>query len=367
MKKEILTIMSAFICFSSFSCNDKDVSSNKNEIAFAFLGGSCYGNGMIHSSDPVRYIDFNTMESSVLCAKPNCEHKTSECVAKLVGDCPIMYNDYLYYFTSTQGVEETGNGKREYKINSKLCRVSLDSSESEDIAYFTDCKPRDYDGWMIINNTVWFTGDNMNPTPDEYGNIATSNQGGEHYICSIDLESKEYVNYGSVYDGDKEYEEASCTSSAQIRGYYNSKIMIRYEFAKSSETRGQDFRQRFTELMFEFDPQTKELKERDLQMPSYVDEDTYVYTDFDKNKTYVIDNSKTYEVTCDTGLDSFAVNNKLFVTDEDKWYDLTDLSEHSMGEYADYGVVAFYDNSYILSDGNMKFVKLTEEELLALK
>ena len=48
-----------------------------------------------------------------------------------------------------------------------------------------------------------------------------------------------------------------------------------------------------------------------------------------------------------------------------RWFDVTDMSEHSMGEYKGYDVIAVYDNSYILRLGN-KTVKLTEEELLAL-
>ncbi len=59
------------------------------------------------------------------------------------------------------------------------------------------------------------------------------------------------------------------------------------------------------------------------------------------------------------------INNKLFNFHEQSWYDLSDMSEHIMGEYGDYHVVDYYDKdkSYILTDYNGKIVKLTEEEL----
>ena len=91
--KKICIMLFILISLSLCSCSDKKKSSinAENGIVFAYLGGSCYDNGMIYGSDPMRFVDFDTMESSVLCAKPNCNHKGSECVAKLVGDCPIMY------------------------------------------------------------------------------------------------------------------------------------------------------------------------------------------------------------------------------------------------------------------------------------
>lgn len=349
-------------------CGAAKQEQEKKEPIYASMGCSVYENGMIYSRDPIMYMDFDTMEHSVLCAKPNCNHTTLECVAKLVGDSPIIYNDYLYYFSSSQKVEETGNGEREYVIRSKLCRVSLDSSESEDLVSFSDCVPRDYDGWLIIDDTVWFTGDDMNPTPDEYGNINAGNAGGTHFICSIDLKAKKYTNYGSVYDGDKEFEGASNTSSAQIKGLYDSKIMIRYEFAKEPVPiildEDFDYKTLFTELMFEFDPVTKELAPSDLKEPSYVDEDTYVYSD--NGKTFIIDKGTEYVLDEETDTATYFVNGKLFDSYNDRWFDISDMSEHSLGEYSYYGARKYYDNCYILSGGNA-VVKLTEEELLALE
>ncbi|MCM1219641.1 MAG: hypothetical protein NC548_34610, partial [Lachnospiraceae bacterium] len=360
-----------------YSCNDKkSISSSERRTHYATLSNNVYNNGMLYfesDKDIISYLDFKTMESTVMCSKPNCNHKNNECIGKSIGDCPIIYDNYIYFFKSSQQIEEIGNGERELKINSKLCRASIDTSAIEDIVEFYDCVPRDYDGWLINDNIVWFTADDMNPVSDEYGNITYGNQGGTHFICSIDIDKKEYKNYGSVYDGDKEYEAASYSSSAQIKGIYDSKIMIRYEYAKkepsfenSTLQQGEVFNHRsiLEELMFEFDIANKELLPVSLVEPAYVDEDTYVYTD--SGTSYVITNGNNYEFKCDEMLSLLFINGKLFDYLHGKWFDTVDKTEHSMGEYSDWTVYAYYDECYIIGKNNKEFRKLTEQELYSL-
>lgn len=375
MKKIIICILgmlSLFLC----SCKDKNKvninETNSKNYLYVGYGKDIYDNGLIYGEKPAIYVDYETMESTVLCSRPNCTHTTSECVGNNVGDCPMLYNGYLYYFSWSDKVKELGNGKREYLINSKLNRASLDNSEIETVAEFTDCAPREYDGYLLIDDVIYFTGDNMNPSEDGHGNITTSNQGGIHYFCSIDLKTGKYTNYGSIYDGDKQYDEASHSSSAQIRGYYNSKIIINYEYypipvdpSKLHEMDEFEFRSNFVHITFEFNPVTKEMKESDLPTASYVDENIYVYADIKTNKSYVITPDKTYEFDCDTYYSASVINNKLFNQNEQEWYDLNDMLRHGMGEYGGYKVVSYYKDSYILFNGK-KAVKLTEEELLAL-
>lgn len=126
-----------------------------------------------------------------------------------------------------------------------------------------------------------------------------------------------------------------------------------------------DSRELFTVLNFEFDPDTKTLKESELSPPSYMDDDTYAYSNYPENSSVVIDKGKTYNldgVDVDTFGRSF--NGKLFMYD--CWYDITDGSKHSLGEYANWKVLTMYDDCYVLKSDTNKFAKLTEEELLAL-
>ncbi|MBO5163729.1 MAG: hypothetical protein J6B75_04710 [Ruminococcus sp.] len=372
MKKIIL--IAVMILMFVTGCGAETSPSNSNnsngvEAKCVALGSNFYDDGCIFGKDPAVYIDYKTMEKTVLCAKPNCTHQTSECVGKIVGECPLMYNDYLYFFRTNDGIKENGNGEREYYINSKLCRASMDSSEVEEIAGFTGYYPNDYNGYILYDNTIYFIGTDMNATPDGYGNIITSNVGGVFYLCSIDLDTKEYTNYGSIYDGDRQNEIALHTSNAVIAGYYDSKLYIDYSFGIEEVPIDRiaeiDIRDYFKQLNFEFDFKTKELVESELPEPSYLDSDTYIYSDRENKKSIVLDKGQRYELNCDTQRNASFVNNKVFVPYEKKWYDLTDMSEHSMGEYSNYYVPKYIDNCYIFALGN-KIEKLTEEELLAL-
>lgn len=322
--------------------------------------GIIYGNG----DNPKMYMDFNSMESTVLCARPNCTHTTSECIAKQIGKTPIIYNDYIYFFDVKDGVKEESDGRTFY-IDSKLKRVSLATSEIDVISEFTDCEPREYDGGVIFDGTLYFCGDDMNPTADDYGGISYANGGGTHYLCSIDLDSGEYTNYGSIYDEDKNYESANHTSTAHITGYYNSKIYIQYSFMKEyNENTEIDTRDKFTFLNFEFDPKTKTLILSELPTASFMNNNTYVCSNYPDNSTTVFWGDKKYIVNgADAKFIGKFFNGKLFIYDH--WYDVTSGTLHSLGD--DKKFVTMYNDCYIISNqAGTKYEKLTENELLSL-
>lgn len=328
-----------------------------------------YETGFITGTETQMYLDFESMEKTVLCAKPNCTHQSIECTARIIGETPIIFNDYIYFFDKKSGVNETADG-REFYIDTKLKRISLTTSEIEEVAKFTDCSPNEGGGCIISGNMLYFCGDDLNPVADDFGNICSSNAGGKHFICSINLKTGEYTNCGSIYDGDKQFEEAANSSTAKIIGCYNSKIYIEYSFMKekisNEEIESQDPREYFTVLNFEFDTAAQTVSESKLLPPSYMDSDTYVYSNYPENSSTVIDKGETYTIDgVDVGLFGRVFNGKLFMYDG--WYDITDGSEHSLGEYENWEVLTVYDNCYVLiSENRNDYVKLTEEELLAL-
>ena len=385
MKNKIL-FATVIVAFLTSGCGGNDVTSKGNiqsdsdftsthsddsvhnciDAQYIDSGENIYDNGMIYGSDaPKTYLDFETMEKTVLCALPNCNHSTSECIAAKIGRTPIIFNDYIYYFDVKDGVKENSDG-REFYIDSQLKRVSLTNSEIEDIVQFTDCEPREYGGCVILDGILYFCGDDMNPTKDEYGGISYANGGGTHFLCSIDLNTGEYVNYGSIYDEDKQYESSAQTSTAHVIGYYNSKIYIQYSFMKEYiDDPNIETREKFTILNFEFDPLTGNLSQSELLSGSFMNGNTYVCSNYPDNSSTVIDGDQKYTIN---GADAKFVgkyfDKKLFVYD--RWYDVTDKSLHLLGE--DRKFVTMYENFYIISNqSGTRYEKLTEEELLALK
>lgn len=376
--KKIISLFLIIVNVSAFtSCKDDSSSSLKvntenkssEDIIYVKTSNNVYSNGAINNTTPHSYLDFNSMNNTILCSKPNCNHQTSECISQAVGETPIIYNDYIYFFSSTNGVKEESEN-RSFYIHSSLKRCSLDSSEIETITEFNDCVPREYDGCAIVNGVLYFCGDDMNPTEDEYGNILSSNLGGKHFLCGIDLSNGKYTNFGSIYD-DSQYSSADSSSSAKIAGYYDSKIYLEYSFLKDDipqEAYNDIFEPRdyFTILNFSYDIDSNQITESNLPSAAFMTEECYVYSNYPENSSTVIDNGKEYTIDgLDVNIYGKYYNGKVFMYDA--WYDVNDSSKHSLGEYEGWNILSYYDDSYIFANNSFsKFVKLTEEELLAL-
>lgn len=374
MKKNTIIILTLILITTLTGCfkDSKKTKSEDNTIQFISSTASYYKNGAAFSdyynNQPTMFLDFDTMKTSPLCAKPNCNHITSECLSNTVGTTPVFYNDYIYYFTSNYGTKETPDGP-EFYINSKLMKASLETSATEVVCEFHDCVPPEHElvNFVRYKNELYFVGDDYNPKKDESGLFFYTNVGGNHFLCSINLDTGEYTNFGSIYDGDKEYEAAAYSSNSFITGVYNNKMYLAYNFVKDNDKlqSGGDFET--THLNFEFDFETKTWKESELPYSRFMNNDSYIYYDFENKSINIIYKDKEMRFPLEFEIVVYSeFNGKLFMPTVGKWYDLSDCSEHSMGEYEGYNVIAYHDNSYILLYRGLT-AKITEEELLALE
>ena len=367
----MITIFTLTGCQKSFISENKlnvaENKSNSKNISMQYIENNSdfYKNGVIFGREKAMFLDFDTMEKAPLCTIPNCTHKNSNCLANMVGENPVIYNENIYYFNSIAGVNVTSDGKQEFYINSKLMKATLNSSEIETVVSFTECMPNTPSYYVLKENELFFTGNDMCPTEDEYGVINYSTVGGTHFLCSINLDTGKYTNYGSIYDEDKKYKMADSSSGANITGIYDNKMYIQYVFMKENpKDLGISPEENWTHVNFEFDFSTKKFTKSSLPYAVYMDNDTYVYLDNETDTTVVIDNNEKYIVPHYDFTSSSAkvIKNKIFFSDS--WYDLTDLSEHTYGEFDGYEVIAYYDNNYILLNDELT-AKISEEELLA--
>lgn len=369
MKRKVLSIVliPAMLAGCAKKNSESEQKSNTEPI-FIGINADYYGNGVIIGSDKATYLDFETMEKASLCAMPNCTHDKATCLAQMVGGTPVFYKDYVYFFSSNNGaVRETPDG-REFYIDSQLIRASLDSSETEVVCEFTDCAPEYLPDTVLYGSELYFIGDDLNPIFDDFGVGSWSNVGGNHFLCSIDLDTGEYTNYGSITDEDKQYEFSQNSSGANITGVYKNTMYIGYGFIKEEPDEfGSVDDVHFTFLSFEFDFETKTWKKSELPFSRYMNNETYTYYDQEAEELHVLHEKGELVISGvggSTQLTEF--NNKLFIPEYGIWYDLSDGSEHSMGKYKDYIAVGYYDECYILSKGG-RTAKITEEELLALE
>ena len=381
MKKRVLSVILSAVMLTASGCSDKKENTKTDkEVSPIFMAYNSvhYNNGVVFGRDTATFLDFETMEKAPLCAVPNCTHDNSSCLAEIVGRIPVFYKDYIYYFTSNNGDVRTTPEGYEFFIESKLMRASLESSETEVVCEFTDCAPtppsQGYPGYVLYGNELYFTGDDLCPTGDKNTGYGWGTSGGYHYLCSINLDTGEYTNHGSIYDGDKQYEAAQYSSGGDISGVYKDTMYIDYAFMKEIPPDDAETKLRalnFTYMNFEFDFETKTWKESPLPYSRYMNNDTYTYYDRDAKQLHVIHDKGELIIDSENEITTLSeFGGKLFIPDtinseNGKWYDLSDNSEHSMGKYSGYEAVGYHDGCYILIKGGRN-VKLTEEELFAL-
>ncbi len=375
MLRKILSLcLSCAIVLCMASCHNKKSENESTGIRFIKENTIEYNNGCVFGSNPAMFLDFETLDTSPICAVPNCSHSNLDCLAKQIGNTPVFYNKYIYFIESNNGeILETEDGNKFY-IESKLKKASLDSSEIEVVCEFNDCAPEQGAIGLVLNdNELYFTADNLNPNKSEYGGYSWGNSGGVHFLCSINLDTGEYTNYGSIYDGDKQYDGAAYSSCANITGIYKDKMYIRYSFIKDNEalqSGNSDIDSLYEHINFEFDFESKTWKESELPFSWFMNNETYSYYDDNSKEMHIIYNDNDTSFPCEdskTELKEF--NGKLFVhnisTDYNTLYDLTNMTEYSLGEYAKYDIMGYYNDSYIFRKG-VNTIKLTEKELLTL-
>lgn len=380
MKKRVLSIVLAALMLTA--CGEKTSDKEANKGVQYISGRGIYENGMTYSAGQsdhrvTRFLDFTSLETAPFCAVPNCTHSisSSECLSRVTGDQPILIGDSVYFFINNGShgngdIIETSEGL-EFVMESKLMKASLDSSATELVCEFNDALTRTEDSFMIIGDILYFLAYDPDPYIDGMGGASWGSGGGYDFLCSINIKTGEYTNYGSICYVEDEYPAADNSSGARLCGYYDGKLWIEYSFLKEDIQRDEngipepDYVPEFTIYMYEFDPSVKEYVRSDMPEPQTITEEYYTYRDEETEKVNVISGDKTYT----TGLDycELIANNKVFYSDLNGcwWCSIGEETVYALNEeYKGYSVVAFHDGKYVLFN-NRKAVKLSEEELIA--
>jgi len=376
MKKRILSVILSALMLTA--CGEKK--EEPKELVLFTSYQNVYENGKIYSAGldanrVTRFLDFASLETAPFCAVPNCTHSisSSECLSRVAGERPFLVGDSVYFFINNGNITggeiiETPEG-REFYMESKLMKASLDSSATELVCEFNDALARSDGGILLIGDMLYFIAFDPDVQFDETGGTSWGGCGGYDYLYSINVKTGEYTNYGSICYVEDEYPAADKSASAQLEGYYDGKLWIAYAFAKEEPEIDENgfpvTNPEFTKYMFSFDPEVKEYVKTDMPYPNIITEEYYTYRDEETEKVNVISGDKTYT----TGLDycELIANNKVFYSDLNGcwWCSIGEETVYALNEeYKGYSVVAFHDGKYVLFN-NRKAVKLSEEELIA--
>lgn len=307
------------------------------------------------------FFDFDSMQSAIMCARPNCKHDDPDvCTSYGMAEHPTVVGDKLYFFERDfvwddheTGHEFTNVWRAELNGGSRLKIDTIDGIDIVDmvikgsVAYFTakeEITKMDYEmGWQ----------GSMDPS--------------KYNICSYDFEKEKFTDYGVFVEG--------FHGSAMIMGEYNGGLYIRGAYADNRDDYD-DWNYYYTR----FDLETGAISDWDMPIsslnqygntkPMFAGGGFYGYMDGDN--TVIVDSEGNEMVLEGYELSDLAnetpINGYLFNVDDGTAIDLSggEILKLNMDVIPKWNFVLCYHNgSYILytqfANGNFK--KVAEDEI----
>ena len=364
------------------------------------LNGSniAYENAMFFADDTGKacFLDYETMQSSVACNRPNCTHG-SDCPSKqfaMFAPPPVVYKDNVYYFTSTNEFVDSEDGtQKEAEIETKLMKCSLKTGEIETFATIEGSDAVGYSDTYFKDNTLYFiTSIGVQYAGD--GTLTYGIKSGEQFLYSINLDTAETKNYGRVNTHENAFDGeivegnfvATIFSGVNMVGAYNGKLYMFYQYPSDPDELKEallsgtydmlDPNRKWEYVVVSFDFETGELSNVELTRPFCVGEDYYLY--YDEGKYVVLDKDlNKIEIDCFSqayqteilGVTSMRIfDGKVWRLDEDDMcFDLETKQAHKLSRTDIEQVLAEKDGKYLIfyyQGDNRNFEWIEQSELL---
>ncbi len=171
--------------------------------------GNLCNNGELYadSSGRLNFCDFESLQSVILCSRPNCTHNDpEECSAFGLGNAPMLYGDKLYAMTVTRDYSDGAWIK-----STEILSANTDGTGRVTKKTITDRSPIAGSITLLMGNRIYFA---LQKTHlDEMGN---SDGYAEIYLCSYDFSSGEYAEISKAVEG--------YSSGLTVIGEYNGRV-----------------------------------------------------------------------------------------------------------------------------------------------
>lgn len=168
------------------------------------------------NDDRLYFMDFETMNSAVLCSKPNCTHKNEEeCSAFGMSNHPILYGDKLYFFD----VETNFDGD-EVTDTTTVYKADPDGTNRVKVCEINGLALLEYTRMLIVGGKAYFSMDKTGWNEDK-----TASSGyNEVWFCGFDLSTGTFERIEKLHEG--------WCSSSWIFGLYDGKIFFSYAYSE---------------------------------------------------------------------------------------------------------------------------------------
>ena len=311
----------------------------------------------------LKFIDFDTMQISPVCSKPNCAHNNkNSCTAFGMQNHPTIIGNNLFYFQYVYEYDKEGN-TTEY-VN--VWKADLDGSNRVKIDTLDGIAIEETDYAAVIGSKIFFVG-----MEKESKALTDMSMGlDKYYICSYDCAKEKFVNHGYLCEG--------YNGGARVYGRYNGGLYIgasyeaeQYDYKKGINGYWEHYEKNYRSNYFRFDLETGEITKSDmpsLDKGGFVTDELYGYRN-ENGRICVIDadgNSRLYENFNYIG--GYPINGHIFNTDNNTALELASgavkkLKSSVVPQF--YTVTAYYNGSYILvnSINPRSYISMSAEKL----
>lgn len=171
--------------------------------------------GLFFADDRSRlnFFDFETMRSSIICAKPNCTHTDPEkCSSFGMTNHPILYNNKLYFFDN-DFLSSEKNGKPVFYNTAAVYKSDIDGTNRTAVCVIDDLYINAGNRLLLMGDIAYFPMSKI--SFDEYGNSTGYEEG---WLCSYDLSANEFNRIEKICEG--------YHTGVTIYGCWNGKIYL---------------------------------------------------------------------------------------------------------------------------------------------
>lgn len=323
------------LVFSFTACaNDSSAPSENNaRIVWQYGNADERGELFTDSTERLYFMDFETMNSALLCSKPNCTHSNeNECSAFGLENHPILYGDKLYFFN----VEMNFDGD-DVLYTTTVYKADADGTNRVKVCDIDGLNLMFYTRMLIVNDTAYFSMDKTGWNED----MTASSGFNEVWFCSFDFSTETFKRIEMLHNG--------WSSSSWIYGLYDGKVIFSYDYSEEKVPVLEDLSEigkYFTSVYKAYDIENETLTDLTLPEPTYVSDGYYIYKK-DGDAVVLSENGKEMTIPdFPIRSDMKIFNGKLFFPDEQICADLSNGKKYKLSSSD--ALIIYSDGNYIL-------------------
>ncbi|MBD5128511.1 MAG: hypothetical protein HDT43_01080 [Ruminococcaceae bacterium] len=352
--KKIKLIAAALALTMLSGCAKESAPESNERIVWGFGNADERGEIFYDSDERLYFVDFETMNSAMLCSKPNCTHSNeNECSAFGMDNHPILYGDKLYFFDVETDVvdDEVVDTTIVYKAEPDgTNRVKVSEIEGLNFQIFTRT--------LIVGDKAYFSMNKVGWNED----LTASSGYDQMWFCTFDFSTEKLERGEMIYEG--------WCSTTWIFGQYDGKVIFSYGYSeeKIPYTLDLDEIERQIITVYKtYDTESGEIAELMLPEPICVGGGYYVY-EKDGGAAVLSENGKELLFPeLPVNGEMTITNGKLFNLPDQLCADLSNGKIYRLNTSDN--LVIYTDGNYVLKSFNglkqaYDYYKLSEKEYI---